>query len=102
MEKISQRVKFRVPKYAPRPYVLHLYFSRFPALEGIVFIKVGAEEYECFKKDAQQYFIIENVTDVVEISYSYRAKRWAAVLPTVQGVHFGKVRLLASTDAENE
>lgn len=64
-EKISQRVKFVLPAYPPRPYVLHLYFSKFPALEGIVFIKAGIDEYECFKKDAQQYFIVEGVADVV-------------------------------------
>lgn len=67
-----------------------------------MFIKAGVDEYECFKKDAQQYFIIENVVDVVEVSYVYRGKRWAAVLPTVQGVHFGRVRLQASSDADNE
>jgi hypothetical protein len=45
MSRISERVPFRIPDYSPRPYVLHLYFSRFPNLEGIVFIKNDVDEY---------------------------------------------------------
>jgi hypothetical protein len=63
-----------------------------------VFIKAGVDEYECFKKESQQYFIIENVTNIVEVSYVYRGKKWAATMPMVQGVHFGTIRLQLAND----
>lgn len=65
MNQLTDKVPFKVPEYPPRKYTFHLYFSKFPNLEGIVFIKAGADEFECFNKDTRQYFVLENVTQPV-------------------------------------
>lgn len=102
MSRLVDRVPFKLPVYPSRQYNLHLYFPKFPSLEGLLHIKAGSDEYECSNKSSQQYFIVENVSEQVEVYYVHRGKKWATQLQMVQGIHTATMNLKITNELISE